>query len=343
MQEPDIHLLLKELCCAAGVNGLSDIQTVACDWLKKFADDVRVDVSGNVLATLPCGKEKAKRVLLEAHMDEIGFVVTGFTDGGFVRVAPCGGIDLRCIAAAPVKIFGKETVNGVFCAVPPHLRGDDDGKKCAPADKLFVDVGMKDPESLIAVGDRVSFMPCYATLSDTTVTAKALDDRAGMAAVLYALSLLQERDLPCDVEVLFACGEELGSRGATPAAFAVDADAAVITDVSFAFTPDAPRESCGDLGKGAMIGFSPILNGQFSKRLMQYAKDNGIAFQTEVMGGKTGTDADAVTVAGNGTPSALISIPQRYMHTPIEVVDVRDIAAVGTLMAAFITEEMYGI
>ena len=342
MEKSDMRDLLQQLCGAAGVNGLTEIQSVAYEMLKEYANITRIDANGNVRATLCCEKENAKRVLLEAHMDEIGFVVTGFTESGFVRVAPCGGVDRRCVAAAPVRIFGKETVNGVFCAVPPHLRGDTDDKKCQPADKLFVDVGMTDPQSCISVGDRVSFMPCYAELNDTLISAKALDDRAGMAAVMYALSLLHGRDLSCDVEVLFACGEELGSRGATPAAFAIDADAAIVTDVSFAFTPDAPRESCGDLGKGAMIGISPILDAQFSKRLMQYAKEHDIPFQTEVMGGKTGTDADAVTVAGDGTPSALLSIPQRYMHTPVEVVDVRDVAAVGELIAAFITEEMYG-
>lgn len=159
-----------------------------------------------------------------------------------------------------------------------------------------------------------------------------------MAAVLYALRLLKNKSLPYTVKVLFACGEELGCRDAAPGAFNVSADATLVTDVSFAYTPDAKREECGEAGKGAMLGIAPTLSHTLTVIMQKIIEKRGIAYQTEVVGGKTGTDADAIGIVCSGVPAVLLSIPLKYMHTPVETVDVRDICAVGECMAAFIEE-----
>ena len=183
----------------------------------------------------------------------------------------------------------------------------------------------------------MSYAPHFTELNEHVVSAKALDDRAGIAAILHCLRQVEGKQ-NVNIAVAFCVQEELGCRGVTPAANRLKPTAAIVTDVSFALTPDADPRKCGKLGKGVMIGISPILNTPMTDRLFELAKAKEIPYQYEVMGGSTGTDADRVTVSLMGVPTALLSIPQRYMHTPVETVDVRDIATVGDLMAAYITE-----
>ena len=169
------------------------------------------------------------------------------------------------------------------------------------------------------------------------MSSKGLDDRAGIAAILHCLRKIEGKP-SVNIAVAFCVQEELGCRGVTPAARKLQPDSAIVTDVSFALTPDADPRKCGKLGKGVMIGVSPILSTTMTDRLLELAKEQEIPYQYEVMGGSTGTDADRVTVSLMGVPTALLSIPQRYMHTPIETVDVRDIATVGDLMTAYIAK-----
>ena len=341
MSDTYLFHTLEALCTTVGVNGMTPIAVLVKTLLKPYTEDITEDCNGNIFATIPAADANAPVLLLEAHMDEIGFVVTGVEENGFLRVSPCGGVDLRCLAAAPVVVWGKTALAGVFCSTPPHLLEKAEEEKATPADKLFVDIGMSAAaaKETVRIGDRVSFAENFVVVrDDTLVTSKALDNRAGVAAILYALYLLDMDALPYTLKILFACGEELGCRGATPGAFASDADAAIITDVSFAFTPDAPRALCGDLSHGVMVGISPTLDSQFSDTLQQLAQKNDIPFQLEVVGGKTGTDADAISIAKSGIRCALLSTPLRYMHTPVEMVDLQDVRAVGELMAAFVRE-----
>lgn len=338
-----VRNLLRELCRTSGVNGLEETASKAKELLSFYTDDIVTDVNGNVIATVPAAKTDAPVVLLEAHMDEIGFIVTEVDEQGFLRVSPCGGVDLRCLAATPVIVWGERPLRGVFCSTPPHLQKQEEADQALKPDALRINIGMKreDAKSAVHAGDRVSFTPNFSMVNDRRVTSKALDNRAGMAAVLYALSLLKESGCPYTIRVLFASGEELGCRGAIPGAFASQAQAAVVTDVSFAYTPDAKPEECGTLGGGAMIGIAPPLDRTLSDAALSIAKQRGIAYQPEVVGGKTGTDADVIGIAKNGIPTVLLSVPLRYMHTPVEMVEVEDVCAVGKLMAALLSEEVF--
>ncbi len=331
--------ILEQLCTAVGVGGQQQIVDTARSLLQEYTTDITCDAVGNLIAVLPASHANAPVILLEAHMDEIGFIVTEVDEKGFLKIAPCGGVDRRCLPTAPVTVWADTPITGVFCSTPPHLQKEESGKALA-ADALRIDVGLSAQvaKNSIKPGTRVSFCNNFACMHAHCVTSKALDNRAGMAAVLYALSLLKNRTLPYTVKVLFACGEELGCRGATPGAFAVSADAAIVTDVSFAHTPDAKRTECGEMGKGAMLGIAPTLSHELTVSVQEIAKKRNIMCQPEVVGGKTGTDADAIGIVRNGIPAVLLSIPLRYMHTPVEMVDIRDIAAVGECMAAFIEE-----
>lgn len=325
--------LLKILCTASGAGGQGTVTDVVRSLVTDYADDVRTDALGNVIAVRKCGKEQAPLLLLEAHIDEIGFIVTHVDENGFVHVSNCGGIDRRVLAATEVTLLTEPMLNGVFCSTPPHLSNGD--SKVKPIEEMGIDIGYpaEEAKALVPVGTRVVFRAHFEELSDTVVCAKALDDRVGCAAVIEALHLLKDEELTCDVAALFAVQEEIGGAGATVAAFAIEPTAAIATDVSFAVTPDATPHKCGELGKGPMLGISPVLDRSLTEQLKTIAKNENIELQFEVMGGSTGTDADSIFTTKCGIPTALLSIPQRYMHTPIETVDVRDASAVAKLMA----------
>lgn len=328
---------LKELCSAAGVGGQSEITRVAMNLLRPLVDELETDAMGNVLGFRYSPSADAPTIMLEAHLDEIGFLVTHIDDEGFIYTGAAGGIDRRVLTGQEVIIYGNKPYRGLFCSVPPHLSGKDN--ELPELGKWGIDVGLSGEEAkqAIPLGSRVAFAPHWTALNDNVVCSKALDDRAGMAAILHCLRQLPEQ-CPVHIAVAFCVQEELGCRGSDPATRRIQPDEAIITDVSFALTPDADPYQCGKLGKGVMIGVSPILSQTMTKTMFELAKENNIPFQTEVCPGGTGTDADHITACLCGVPGALLSIPQRYMHTPVETIDVCDVAAVGDLMAAYITK-----
>lgn len=331
----DLKKDLFRLCSAAGVAGMQEIVQVATELLKPLVDEVTTDAMGNVLAIRRCKEPNAPTILLEAHLDEIGFLVTHIDGNGFVYVAGAGGIDGRVLTAQEVLVYGDEVYHGVFCSTPPHLSGKDGELPDLAKRGIDVCMSAEEAKAHIPLGSRVMFAPAYCPLNDHVVSAKALDNRAGMAAILHCLRQLDDT-CPMNVAVAFCVQEELGCRGSDPAARKIQPDCAIVTDVSFALTPDADPHKCGKLGKGVMVGISPILHPEMTDKLLELAKENELPFQYEIMGGGTGTDADHISGCLYGIPTALLSIPQKYMHTPVETVDLRDVASVGDLMAAYI-------
>ncbi len=332
--------MLERLCAAAGVSGAEDCAAeTARELLSQYAQDAAVDKYGCVSGFIGERGNGRPTVMLEAHIDEIGFIVTYIGEDGFLRVGNCGGTDRRLYAAQTVTVHtvGGD-IRGVICTLPPHVASDS--SKTMKTEDIAIDAGFTDRESAekhISPGDRVTIDNTLAKLCGTRVTSKALDDRAGVAAVLYALELTKGKPLAYNIEVLFASQEETGSRGADIGGFRSSADVVLATDVSFAYTSDDNKQDCGVMGKGAMIGISPVLDRGVTEELKKLAADKAIPCQYEVMGGKTGTDADHISVQHGGIRTGLISIPLKYMHTPVEIVDTEDIKAVGRLMAAFIT------
>lgn len=327
---------LELLCSAAGVGGQAAIVQVATESLRPFVNKVETDPMGNVFGFRYSNIPNARTVMLEAHLDEIGFLVTHIGDKGFVYTAAAGGIDRRVLTGQEVDVHGDKVYRGIFCSMPPHLAGKD--SDLPELSKWGIDVGMtaEEAKAHIPVGSRVTFAPHFCSVNKNIVCSKALDNRAGMAAILHCLRLLPS-DCPVNVAVAFCVQEELGCRGADPATRRIQPDEAIVTDVSFALTPDADPYHCGKMGEGVMIGISPILNQSMTQQLIDLAIADEIPHQSEVCGGGTGTDADHITACLQGVPGALLSIPQRYMHTPVETVDLRDVAAVGQLMAAYLS------
>lgn len=326
--------LLKELTAPVGVSGAEEnIVDVLTEVLKPFGD-VKVDCMNNVFCTFGEGYH----FMLDAHIDEIGFVVTDITDDGFIKFDKCGGIDTRPLPGFEVSVWGSEEIKGIISTLPPHLQTSDDEKKAPKLKDLAIDTGFTKDElvNMVSLGNRITFKRNFTQLKNNYLSASCLDDRAGVCAIILALGKL--KNLPCKITVMFSSQEEVGTRGAKTGPFDKNVDESISVDVSFAYTPGCDKNECGEISKGAMIGFSPVLDKTISQKLVSVAEKNNIPYQYEIMSGRTGTNADVISVNSNGIKSALISIPEKYMHQAVEVVNLADVKAVSDLIAAYITE-----
>ncbi len=327
--------MLEALCSAKGVSGVeSEAAKIASEMLGRF-----MPVIADVLGSVRGRKEgKGPFILLDAHLDQIGLIVTAIDEDGFIKFAKCGGADRRVLAAAEVTVHGKEDIFGVITSTPPHLAKPDEAAKALPFDEMAIDIGMtkEDAEKLVSLGDRVTFNGEYLPLLDNRISSPSVDDRAGVVAVLRCLEILEEKGVDANIGVVFSVQEETGGSGAQTAAFSVQPDEAIAVDVSFASAPGVSAEKYAALGKGAMIGYAPSLDYAMSKSLEEIAKKENIHYQLEVMGGKTGTNCDEIQVSGRGVKTALISVPLRNMHTACEVCDLEDIESTARLMAEYI-------
>ncbi|MCI8360155.1 MAG: M20/M25/M40 family metallo-hydrolase [Clostridiales bacterium] len=324
---------LMELSPTAGISGLTGALDTAQRELSRFAAVTREN--GSLIGRIK--GESDYTILFDAHIDEIGMLVTAVEEGGFVRAAKAGGIDFRTLAAQPVTIWGKKPVPGLFASTPPHLQKDGESEVSDISARL-IDTGLSAAEAgaLISPGDRITFRQEPAMLLGDAFTGKSLDNRAGVAALLETARLLSaQKKLPCGVTFLFSDQEELGCRGAETAAFALQPDEAVAVDVSFGDSPGLPAHKTGKLGGGGMIGISPTLSRAVTQRLTALAKEQDIPNQPEVMGGATSTNADVIALTGAGIPCGLLSIPLRSMHTTAEVIRLCDVDSAARLLTAY--------
>ena len=332
----DIVDLCRRLTDRDGVTGREDALN-ARELLGEFGP-TRETPLGSLICEIP---GEGEPILLDAHADRIGLVVTDITPEGFLRFDRVGGMDRRVLSASAVTVRGKRDLPGVITSVPPHLMKDGDGDKAPAFDEMFVDIGMtaEEARAVVSVGDAVTVDGPPAFLSDTRLTGAALDDRAGAAAVLGALDILRENGCKRAVTAMLSAQEETGGAGAGTGAFDVRPAEAIAVDVSFAVQDGVAAHEAGKLGGGPMICFSPSLSRRVSQKLVRTAEANGIPYQIEVCSGSTGTNADDIASAGPGVVTGLVSIPQRSMHTQAEVVDVEDVKGVALLLAAYIMGE----
>lgn len=333
----EVSALLEKLCAAKGVSGAENrAADVAAELLGRYMP-VKTDALGSVTGTVGDGDV---HILLDAHLDQIGLVVTAVDEDGFLKVAKCGGADIRVLAAAEVTVHGKEDIFGVITSTPPHLSKPEDSSKAKNFDEIAVDIGMKREGALklVSPGDRITFNGRFEKLLGNRVASPSIDDRAGVAAILRCLEMLEGKELGCKLSVMFSVQEETGGSGAQTGAFSAEADEAIAVDVSFATAPGISSEKYASLGGGTMIGYAPSLDYDMSRRLSDIAEKKNIPNQPEVMGGKTGTNCDEIQVSGKGVRTALLSIPLRNMHTAVEVCDLEDIENTAKLMAEYIIE-----
>lgn len=313
--------------------------------LEPYSESVIIDNKYNVIAQISAPKEGKPTLLLDAHLDEIGMVVTYIDDEGFLHIGNCGGIDRRLLLAQEVIVHGEKPIIGIIATIPPHLQKDEDRKKTPEIDDILIDIGMnqKQAEQVVSLGSMVTIVSKSEMLLNDRIKARALDDRAGIVSILKALDYLKGQDLQCGLYVLFSVQEEVGERGAQTGGFSINPDIAIAVDVSFAHTSDAEEHKCGKMGEGVMIGIAPTLNKQISRKMIALAKKEEIPYQQEIMSGDTGTNADALGLTQNGVCTGLLSIPLRYMHTPVEEVQISDIDAVSRLLSVYIKAGEFGV
>ncbi len=324
--------LLEKLTSPAGVAGEENSSFEQLNGLFSLYGDVTCDVAGSIIIHK---KGKGKHILLDAHLDTVGFVVIGITNDGFLRLQKVGGVDMRIVEGIELTIHGNSDIYGVVCTVPPHLSNGD--TKVSTDGTCVADVGMSkaDVEKIVSIGDRASYRNNFTALNENMISTPYIDDRGGIAVLLKALEYTKTEN---EITLVCSAQEETGGAGAMCASFNANADLSVAVDVSFGETPDSNIRECGKMNGGAMIGYSPILNREYTELLVRIAEEEKINYQKEIMNGRTGTNADHITISKGGVPSVLISLPIRYMHTPVETVDLRDIEACAKLIARFLEE-----
>lgn len=325
----------------SGLAGPSGFEQPVCEYIASYlhptADEVRTDVMGNCIAFKRCGKPGAKTVLLDAHMDEIGLIVTGVKDG-YLSFASLGGVDQRMLPAREVMVLTEPPMFGVIATMPPHVLSQEERDQAIDPKKLYIDVGLTQEaaEKAVPLGTPVVYKPFCEPLGEEQLVGKALDDRACAAIVVKAFERLADKALNVDVCCMISTQEEIGFRGATVGAYAVAPDKALVVDVTHGKTPDATDVPCV-CGKGAAIAIGPNMNRGITQELFDMAQKRGIAHQPEVTpGGNSGTNAYALQVSREGVATALISLPLKYMHTPVETVYLSDMEAIVELLTAYV-------
>lgn len=306
------------------------------------------DLAFNMLSEyIPCEKDKNLTVIgflkgesdytlmVDAHIDQIGMIVTDVDDNGFLTVAKSGGIDIRTLPSRRVTVHGKEKITAVFCSTPPHLSSGEIKYSDISAIKLDTALGKK-AKDIISVGDFVTFCENPKELSGTRVTGRSFDNRASVACVIEVAKRLKDKNLPFNVAFVLSDSEELGLRGTRPATFKVNPQEAIVLDVSFGDGIGISDNDCGKLGKGGMIGVSPSLDRKITNKLINIAKEKEIPYQTEAMGRSTGTNADMVSVSREGVRTCTLSIPLRNMHSEVEILDLKDLDFVCDLLCEYI-------
>lgn len=329
----ELKELIKNLSDASGVTGLDNAVNIAEKELSLLGETER-DRMGGIAARIKGQKDYT--ILLDAHIDEIGMLVTEI-DGDFIRVAKCGGIDARVLISQEVVLHGKQDIFGVFCSVPPHIKSE---KNTVPElSDMAIDVGMKHEDiiKVISVGDRISFRQTAAEMINGRITGKSLDNRAGCAAVIEAAKIAcKDGTPPCNIIVSLSAQEELGMRGAKTAAYKYEPDEAIVVDVSFGAFPSIPKQKTGKLSSGPMIGISPVTDRAMTEQMKNLAEKAAILYQCEVCASSTGTNADVISVTKSGIPTALLSIPLLNMHTPAEIIALDDVENTAKLIAEYI-------
>ena len=331
--------ILTELCNSYTVSGSEEKSLERIKTLLPENTPVCIDRNGNIIATV--GNINGNDVvLLDAHNDRIGFVVTYIDEKGFLKITNCGGIDRRVVSGSIVHVFGKEkTLKGIICCLPPHL-SDGSEDKAPNMDTLYVDTGMskEEVEKYISVGDKAGIYANPRKLLGTKFTSGGIDNQAGVCTLIRVAQLLKQETINSCVRMVFSVQEETGFLGSKTAGFSIMPACAIVVDVSFALQPNVVPDKAGIIARGTMIGTAPILNKTMFRQFKSIAMKNKFPCQIEVMNGTTGTNADVLTVTGSGIPTALLSIPIKNMHTQAEIVDLNDIETTAQLIVAYLKE-----
>src|SRR5438105_2796070 len=340
MQDASLNFL-KTLLQTPSPSGFErPIQDVVRAWAQPLAQEVRTDRHGNVIAALnPEGKP---RIMLAGHCDQIGLMVQHVDDCGFLYVQPIGGWDMQILLGQNLTVWTKSgPVAGVVSRKAPHLLSNEERKKVPDFTDVWIDIGAKDKkdaEGLVAPGDPVTFDLTCRDLRNELFTSPGLDDKVGVWTVMETLRLLHGKPLQAAVFCVSTVQEEIGLRGATTSAYGIHPTVGIAVDVCHAAdTPGNEKKQIGEtkLNAGPVVFRGPNINPHVHERLVAAAKAKEITIQTRGVPKATGTDANAMQLAREGVAAGLLSIPNRYMHSPVEVVSLKDLDNAAKVLAEF--------
>lgn len=337
--------ILRRLCSVMTVTGCEKnaVEEVKAMFSSDF-DEIRTDLARNIILVKhskhPTKSIKPK-VLIDAHMDEVGMIVSGITDEGFLRVTPVGGIDRRLIPSAEVWVYGKEKLYGTISS----YSSENDrarSEKTPDWNDVLVDIGYnkEEAEKLVELGTPVGYYYEGDELLNGRLTGRGLDDKCCAATVLTALINTPAEELLCDAYAVLSTGEENGRGGVSCAAHAIRPDFALICDVNFASQPGSP-EGCAKLESGPMISLSAATNRRFTKHLLAVAKENEIPTNTTIEPTSTGTNAECVACVNEGVATAVLGLPLGGMHSFNEELSTVDAEHMIKLISKLITTELY--
>jgi len=337
----DLLAHLRELCAAPGLSGhenpVRDLLRTA--WAP-LTDELKVDALGSLWATQNgTSKTPRPKLMLAAHMDAIGLMVTQ-VEGEFLRITEIGGMGARVMPGQLVTVHTvKGDLPGVVAQPPSFLLPKANREGVVPLSELLVDTGLTaaDVARQVQIGDLISFAQAPRELQNGNFSAKSLDNRASVAALTVCLEALRERVHAWDVVAVATVQEEEGLIGARTAAFALHPDLAIAIDVTFGDGPNVKEfvHRTNKLGGGPVIGFGPNIHPAMQAALCATADRLEMPYAVEVMPAHSGTDAFAIQIAREGLPTAVVSLPLRNMHTPVEMIALKDVSRVGRLLAEF--------
>jgi endoglucanase len=342
MREPSLNFLRTLVNTPSPVGHEVRGQRVWLDYVKPLAEETFSDAYGNCVAVL--NKGGSPRLMLAGHADEIAMSVNYISDDGYIYVRKMGGVDAAITKAQRVVIHARKgPVKGVVGNVAPHLMRDEGDRKPPKIHDLFIDIGVssrKEAETLVHIGDPITLADEFDLLRNDLAVARAFDNRIGTFAVAEALRLLKESKgkLRAEVCAVSNVQEEVGLLGARQIAYSLKPDVALVVDVTHATdypTVSKPQHGDTKIGKGPTITHGGCNHSEVVARIESVAKAKKIPLQHEAMSSTSGTDTDAIFWTRGGIASALISLPNRYMHSPVEVVSLKDLELIPQLLAAF--------
>jgi tetrahedral aminopeptidase len=340
MREASFEFLKKLLTTPSPSGYEQKIQEVVRAWAKPLADEVRTDVHGNVIAALnPTG---SPRIMLAGHCDQLALMVEHIDSDGFLYVQPMGGWDMPILLGQRLSVWTKAgPIPAVVSRKAPHMMSAEEKKKIPEFIDIWIDIGAKDraeAESLIALGDTITVELSCREMRNDLFTSPGLDDKVGVWTVMETLRLLKGKKLQAAVFCVSTVQEEIGLRGATTSAYGIHPTVGVAVDVCHATdTPGNEKKQIGEtkLNAGPVVFRGPNINPHVHERLVNAAKAQSIAIQTRGVPKATGTDANAIQLTREGVAAGLLSIPNRYMHSPVEVVSLKDLDNAAKLLAEF--------
>ncbi len=332
---------LEELSSVPSVSGFEDsFSTLIRSFIAEKVDQITEDVLGNVVAFRKGNGRKKMKLLFEAHLDQIGLMITGIEENGIFRFAGIGGVNPLTLYGKRVRILTSEGLYGVIGMTPPHLMKEEDREKIEPVEKLHIDAGFRSREEAkrhVDVGDVVVVDQRSQVLAKGHYSGSGLDNKAGVLTLISAVHALEHMQLYHDAYFLFAVQEEVGLRGAKVGGFTLFPHAAVVCDVTFADPMSEGTEV--KTGKGPVVGKGPNYFPQLVRTICDVAEREDIPIQEEIEARPGGTDAFVLQVAKRGVYSAGLFIPLRYMHSQVEIINLKDVYRASKLMSYLALKE----